>query len=211
MLPIILSICALIAAVLTIRASLTHAARQEYAFKPLTMVFIILIAVLEDDPVSSTYQVLIVLALLVSLVGDVLLMLPDEKYFMPGLISFLVAHLVYIAVFTLESTGTPPIWYILPFLLYGVVVLRVLWRDLGPMRPAVMVYVGAIMIMAWQAANRWIATDTDGALLAMVGAYLFVASDSALAVERFKGAFRSAPIWVLSTYFAAQWLIALSV
>jgi uncharacterized membrane protein YhhN len=38
-----------------------------------------------------------------------------------------------------------------------------------------------------------------------------VASDSVLAVERFRGTFRSAPFWVLSTYFAAQWLIALSI
>jgi uncharacterized membrane protein YhhN len=75
----------------------------------------------------------------------------------------------------------------------------------------VIVYSCVIMIMAFQAANRWLTAENTSSLLALVGAYLFVASDSVLAVERFRGRFRSAQFWVLSTYFAAQWLIALSV
>jgi alkenylglycerophosphocholine/alkenylglycerophosphoethanolamine hydrolase len=46
--------------------------------------------------------------------------------------------------------------------------------------------------------------------LAAVGALLFVASDSALAWNRFKSEFKSAQAVILATYFAAQWLIALS-
>ena len=40
--------------------------------------------------------------LLFSLVGDVSLMLPNER-FIQGLVSFLVAHLCYIVAFTFES------------------------------------------------------------------------------------------------------------
>jgi len=65
--------------------------------------------------------------------------------------------------------------------------------------------------MAWQAANRWIELRATDTLLAMIGAYLFVASDSVLAVQRFRGRFRSADFWVLALYFPAQWLIALSI
>jgi uncharacterized membrane protein YhhN len=89
--------------------------------------------------------------------------------------------------------------------------LRWLWPHLGTLRRPVLLYVGVILIMAWQAASRWLDARLDGSLLAMIGAYLFVMSDSALAVERFRGSWRSAPFWVLSTYFAAQWLIALSI
>ena len=86
-----------------------------------------------------------------------------------------------------------------------------LWPTLGAMKIPVTVYIGVILIMAWQAANRWLETrDTAGAL-ALFGAYLFVASDSVLAVDRFRGRIRYAPFWVLSTYFAAQLLIALSI
>ena len=217
---LILSICAGLSAALTIAAKLLGARatvarrrrfkRLEYVFKPLTMVFIIAIAVLAEHPVSSAYHILIVLALLASLAGDVFLMLESDR-FIYGLASFLLAHILYAIAFASEGSAAAPLWYGLPFLLYGVVMLWWLWGFLGPMRGPVIVYMAAILIMAWQAANRWVETNDRGALLALAGAYLFVASDSVLAVERFRGAFRSAPFWVLSTYFAAQWLIALSV
>jgi uncharacterized membrane protein YhhN len=65
--------------------------------------------------------------------------------------------------------------------------------------------------MAWQAAERWAGLGTTPALLAAAGAGLFVISDSALAWQRFKARHRWGQPVVLSTYFAAQWLIALSV
>ncbi len=174
------------------------------------MVAIIGIAALNNDPISSSYRLLIVLGLLASLAGDIFLMLPGDRL-MQGLFSFLIAHIFYAAAFTFEGVGGAPIWYVAPFLLYGVVMLWRLWPDLGSMRIPVIIYVATILFMAWQAANRWIETEDEGSFLALIGAYLFVMSDSALAVERFKGRFRAAPFWVLSTYFAAQLLIALSV
>ncbi|MCD6285147.1 MAG: hypothetical protein J7M39_04450, partial [Anaerolineae bacterium] len=40
-----------------------------------------------------------VVALVFSLAGDIFLMLPDEKWFVPGLLAFLVGHLCYIVGF----------------------------------------------------------------------------------------------------------------
>ena len=207
---ILLTLLAAISAALTIFANYRTSKRLEYVFKPLTMVWIILIALLANDPVSTAYRVLIVAGLLASLAGDVFLMLPSDR-FVQGLVSFLIAHILYIIAFTVESGGTTPIWYIIPFVMYGAIMLRWLWPYLGPMQRPVIVYVCIILIMAWQAANRWLVTDETSALLALIGAYLFVTSDSVLAVEHFRGTWRSAPFWVLSTYFAAQWLIALSI
>jgi alkenylglycerophosphocholine/alkenylglycerophosphoethanolamine hydrolase len=51
----------------------------------------------------------------------------------------------------------------------------------------------------------------EKALLALLGATLFVLSDSALAINRFVRPFKAVHAVVLSTYYAAQWLIALSV
>lgn len=207
--PVALTVLAVISAALTIAAKLRGSTRGEYVFKPLTTALIIAIAALADDHISSTYQALIVAGLVASLAGDVFLMLPDR--FVPGLLSFLIAHIFYIIAFTHESSGQAPIWYIVPFVLYGVVMLRWLWPHLGTLRVPVIVYMGAILIMAYQAANRWIETSQDGTLFALAGAYLFVASDSALAVNTFRGRFRGADFVVLSTYFAAQLLIAWSV
>ncbi|MBP8974299.1 MAG: lysoplasmalogenase [Anaerolineae bacterium] len=209
-LPIaLLSVAVALCAALTIAAKYRQSKRLEYICKPLATASILLIALLADDPISTRYQLLIALGLVASLLGDIFLMLPE--HFLPGLASFLVAHLAYIAAFTLEGRGTAPLWYLAPFVLYGALMLHWLWPHLGSLRGPVIVYMVVILLMAWQAANRWIETRQDGTLLALAGAYLFVTSDSALAVERFRGAWRSAPFWVLSTYFAAQWLIALSV
>lgn len=207
---LVLSILAAISAALTITAQYRRNPRLEYVCKPLTTALIIAIALLAEREASQTYQALILLGLLASLAGDVFLMLPQDR-FVPGLVSFLIAHIFYISAFTTASPDVPALWYGIPFVLYGVVMLWRLWPDLGSMRAPVMIYVGVILVMAWQAANRWIVTRDTGPLLALIGAYLFVLSDSVLAVERFRGTFRSAPFWVLSTYFAAQWLIALSI
>ncbi len=206
---VLLSIFAAASAALTIVAKFQADRRLEYICKPLTMVFIIAIVLVADTPISTQYRILILGGLAVSLVGDMLLMLPD--HFFAGLVAFLTAHLFYIAAFTLEGHGFASFWYLLPFAIYGMLILRALWPYLDLLRGPVVVYVLVILFMAWQAANRWIETDQPGTLAALIGAYLFVTSDSVLALERFRGTWRSAPLWVLSTYFTAQWLIALSV
>jgi uncharacterized membrane protein YhhN len=207
---IVLSLLAGVSAALTIGAQYRRSKRAEYVFKPLTMVCIILVAALQTDPISTRYQLLVLGALAISLVGDVFLMLPSDRL-MQGLLCFLGAHILYIIAFVAEDSGAAPLWYIIPFVVYGAAMLWRLWPYLGTMKVPVMIYVGAILIMAWQAANRWLETRQPGSLAALIGAYLFVMSDSALAVDRFRGKFRSAPFWVLTTYFAAQWLIALSI
>ena len=65
-----------------------------YIAKPFATVAILLIAATASTPVSARYRQLIIAGLASSLVGDVLLMLPND-HFVPGLIAFLVAHLCY--------------------------------------------------------------------------------------------------------------------
>ena len=54
-------------------------------------------------------------------------------------------------------------------------------------------------------------TAEKTALLAFFGAVLFIISDSILALNRFREPFAVARVLNLSTYFAAQWLIAFSI
>lgn len=209
---IVLLVLAAISAALTIRSKYMPASRgrrQELIFKPLTVLLVIGVALSVPEAISPTYRVLIVAGLCASLVGDVLLIFPQR--FLPGLVSFLVAHLIYIAAFTVTAERPAPWWVLIPFVVYGAVILWRLWSHLGALRQPVLIYVGVILVMAWQAASRWVVAQHRAELLALAGAYLFVASDSVLAFERFRGGWRSAAFWVLSLYFAAQGLIALSV
>jgi|SRR2546423_4305228 len=205
----VLSLLVLASALLNVRAEYKDKRRQVYVFKPLTVVIVILIALQTKQTTATHYRQLIVAGLICSLAGDVFLMLPRER-FVAGLVCFLFAHLCYIAAFTTDGARTPSVWGAAVLVLYGTLMLRLLWPHLGKLKAPVSVYVAAILLMVWQALNRWMATGDAGSALALAGALLFVASDSALAWNRFKAEFKSAQVVVLGTYFAAQWLIALS-
>jgi uncharacterized membrane protein YhhN len=180
-----------------------------YVFKPLTTVLILGLAA-SATGVPARYQGLVVGGLAASLAGDVFLMLPRDR-FVPGLGSFLVAHLAYVTAFAVTPVGVAP-WVVLGGLLaFGGVVLRALWPRLGALRGPVAVYVGVILAMAWMAAARWLRLPSAGAAAAAVGALLFMASDTLLALDRFRGRFAYAHALVLTTYYGAQVLIALSV
>jgi len=209
MLIVLLSSLVIVSALLHLRAEFRGPRRNIYLFKPLTMVLIILIAFETKHAVSSFYKYAILGGLLFSLAGDIFLMLPTDR-FIAGLVSFLLAHLFYIAAFTFAGTHAPNFLYAIPFLVYGAVMLRVLLPGLASMKAPVIVYMLVIIVMAWQALNSWAGTAEQGSVLAFAGALLFVASDSLLAVNRFKKKFRGAQAYIMSTYFMAQWLIALS-
>jgi uncharacterized membrane protein YhhN len=209
MLMVILTLLALFSASLHIRAEYYGPQYHIYLFKPLTMVFILLIAVQAGKPDAVLYKYAIIAGLICSLAGDVFLMLPSDR-FVAGLVSFLIAHLFYIAAFT-SGTGFGFSWRLLPCVIYGIVIFSILSPSLGKMKLPVLVYMMVILVMAWQAWERWSQIGQSATLLAFLGAVLFLISDSALAINRFRGRYESAQALILSTYFAAQWLIALSV
>ena len=69
-------------------------------------------------------------------------------------------------------------------------------------------YIVVIMVMAWQAWDQWDDVRARWALLAFIGALLFVISDTILAFNKFGESFVAARALTLSTYFSAQWLIS---
>ncbi len=205
---VILTIFVVITAVLAIWGEYKPTRTQVYIFKPLTTILIIGIALLGVSP-NTLYKTLIIIGLVFCLGGDMFLMLP-AKYFIMGLVSFLIGHIFYIAAFATDG-GLALSWWLLPLIVYGAIMYRILHPHLGKMRGPVIVYLLVILTMAWQALTRWSALQTTSAVLAAVGALTFVVSDSALALDRFREKFRSARVIVLTTYWLAQWLIALSV
>jgi uncharacterized membrane protein YhhN len=209
MLLITLSALTIISALLHLRAERYGPKRLIYLFKPLTIFLIILIASRSKHTVPEFYRYMIIAGLVCSLAGDIFLMLPADR-FRSGLACFLFAHLFYIAAFKAEGAGRPALLYALPFLIYGAVMLRTLLPGLGSMKTPVIIYMLVIMLMAWQALNRWAAAGEEGSALAFTGALLFVVSDSILAWNRFKRPLPSAQLYIMSTYFTAQLLIALS-
>lgn len=157
---------------------------------------------------------LVLAGLGLSLLGDIALLWPQEG-FLPGLVAFLLAHLCYIAAFCrpLRFAARPG-----PFVLYGVVALAILawlWDGVAPgLRVPVIAYVACLASMAAQGAGVWLAargTPAEAlARRAAIGGALFLASDALLAVNKFALPLPFASLWILATYWAAQWAIASS-
>ncbi|BAL98729.1 MULTISPECIES: lysoplasmalogenase [Caldilinea] len=181
-----------------------------YLFKPLSTALILLTALTLPEPVSHLYRILIAVGLLFSLAGDIFLMLPGD-FFLWGLVSFLVAHVFFVAAF-LEQTGLQIHGHLLIlFTLYGALLLYLLWPHVGALRLPVLMYALVLLLMGWQASERWWSMRSASTLLAMVGALLFIASDSILALDKFRAPIPHRDLLIMSSYYAALLCIAWSV
>ncbi|SHL83595.1 Uncharacterized membrane protein YhhN [Rhodanobacter sp. OK091] len=180
--------------------------------KPLATVLIFLLAWHARPALSMRYRRWILAGIACSLLGDVLLMLPQDL-FVPGLVAFLCGHLCFIAAFLDDSRfGARPGWLLASFA-YGAINLYLLWDSIGAaLRVPVIVYVVVLASMGGQALGRArTLVAHDSARRAAVGALLFMLSDTLLAWNRFHAALPLASLWVLSTYYLALWWIARSV
>ena len=210
MLTISLSILIFISAVLAILSDYRGPRIWHYIFKPLTTATIFVLALYLGWHHYNWYRTAILIGLLFSLAGDIFLMLPKDR-FIPGLVSFLIAHLFYISAFTVGRGFGFTWWLFFVLLIYGVGIFSYLKRGLDSFTAPVLVYLIVILTMVWQAGENWLAIQQTPFLLAFAGAILFAFSDSTLAINRFRKKFPAARALVLGTYFIAQWLIALSV
>jgi uncharacterized membrane protein YhhN len=175
-------------------------------FKPLATVAIIVFAAGRGHsrPLVRRW---VLIGLVLSLVGDVALLWP-ERGFLPGLLAFLMAHLAYLMAFTREhhlAARTAP------FVAYAVLagaVLAWLWPGVPPdLRGPVAGYVVCLAAMAAQTAVLWRLGSPGGGGLAL-GGLLFLCSDALLAVNKFASPLPMASLWILTSYWWAQWLIA---
>jgi uncharacterized membrane protein YhhN len=180
----------------------------EYAAKPLTLVLLIA-AALSLVPASPAVRVAVVVALVLSLIGDVLLMLPAERWFVFGLGAFLAAHVAYVTAFWIRGVSVGA-------LLVGVVVVAVALLGLGGRIVAavsrgpdtdlvgpVAVYIGVISLMVASAIGT-------RAALVIAGAALFYCSDALIAWTRFIHDLPHGRLAVMVTYHLAQILLVLS-
>ncbi len=143
----------------------------EYLAKPATLAALLIWAAGAGGPP------VLVLALALSLLGDVYLMLPADL-FAAGLGAFLLAHLGYIAAFDAAAWARVA-WAAAILAATAPFSLRILRAiPAPPLRGTVCVYMAAIALMAGSALASRSAPATAGALL-------FVASDFLIAWNRF--------------------------
>jgi uncharacterized membrane protein YhhN len=166
--------------------------------------------VLSLGATATTYGRLVLVALLLSWVGDALLLSSAERVFFGGLVAFLLAHVAYTVAFW--TTGPPALVSLAALLGFGaagVVTLRWLWPHLSAGdRPPVVAYILVIVVMCAAATGS---TSAVGSLVPVVGAACFMASDVSVARDRFVVRSVANRLWGLPLYFLAQFLLAWTV
>jgi uncharacterized membrane protein YhhN len=179
--------------------------RPEYVAKPAVMVALIGVA-LTLAPAHPGVVPWFVAALALSLVGDVALVLPRER-FVGGLVAFLLAHMAYIVGLGLQAEIG--VGVILGLLVVGTVLSTVGRRIFDAVRhdhPGLLGPVAAYMAVI---SAMVVAAFATGQPLAMAGATLFYASDAMLAWNRFVAQRAPRPA-VLAAYHVGQALLVLS-
>lgn len=163
---------------------------------------------------ANRFHRLIIIALVFSWIGDVTLQLVQfrEDFFLIGLGSFLIAQLIYMFAFFSTSGANilrKRIYLALPVVIYGILILWLLWDGLGDMMIPVTVYCIVILTMLLGAINRKSKVNPQSFQLVLFGAILFVISDSLIAINKFTQPFELARITIMSAYVTAQFLIAI--
>lgn len=198
----------LLVALIDILGRIYNWPQTHYIFKPMLMPLLALIFYLSIEQKVS-YVYLLLMGLLLSWFGDVFLLFADngQYYFMAGLVSFLLAHLCYMVIFIKQSSKFKPqlFTYATGFTLviYGFLLIVLLWPGLGTLKVPVIIYMLVIMGMGLSALFR----KSIGGNLVLVGAFLFIASDSLLAINKFNEPIADADFWIMLTYILAQYFI----
>lgn len=178
----------------------------EYACKPAATAGLVWLAV-AVVPADGAVRAAFVVALVLSLIGDVFLMLPSDR-FVPGLVAFLGAHVAYVVGFVLGrgSAGALAVGVVITLVAavpVGGRMLRAVRRSAPDLVVPVAVYmtvIGAMVACATGWGNAW----------AVAGAWLFFASDALIAETRFVGPRSWGRTAVIVTYHLGQLGLVLS-
>jgi len=144
-------------------------------------------------------------ALALSCLGDVVLHLDARRYFVHALTAFLLAHLAYILLFTRNwprplrpSTGQLILAALV--VIYALIVCASLWTALGRLLIPALAYACAITAMV-------ISTILAGFSRpqVVIGALLFLISDSLIAAGRFRMSAPLAALLIWPTYYLGQY------
>jgi uncharacterized membrane protein YhhN len=167
-----------------------------------------LLAVVAWRRLLGRERYLMTAALLLSSTGDVLLAL-GNRFFVYGLGAFLLAHLCYGALFVLYRPSPFRVradqWALVAaVLLYSVALGWRIWPGLGDMKWPVVAYIAVITLMVTAAALAGFVTQ-----LVVLGAVLFLISDSLIGLDRFHQKLAYADYWIWGTYYLGQLGLAL--
>lgn len=205
----IASIVFLLVAITDVYAVITQNKSLEMIFKPLLMTTLVVVYLVSVKKPNFW----LISALFFSFWGDVFL-LDKANYFVFGLASFLLAHIMYIKMttqFLTKKAMSKIVLAAIPFVLLFTALLFLIFDNLGEMLVPVIVYgitiatFGASTLLNYQqektTANTWL----------LLGALLFIASDSLIALNNFYQPKHLFDVSIIILYVVSQYLIVKAV
>jgi len=185
--------------------------RLEYLAKPAVM--IVLLLWLWTTTGLGGAALWFGLGILLSLTGDILLMISLDRLFLAGLIAFLLAHLAYLIGFNIPIPEISA-WGFVLAIIVGLGGVRVMRRIVAPltssgqarMRMPIIIYSAVISLMLLSAMMKMteITWNTNAAALVGVGAFLFYISDIILAWNKFVAPIQNGRIYNIGAYHLGQ-------
>jgi len=178
----------------------------------LSLLFV-MTALQQPYSVPAYYHYLFV-GLILCLVGDVCLALPQKKAFMGGLVAFLIGHLLYI--FSFSSLIPISHWFSSGlFIVFGASALTFFWLHphLKSMLIPVLIYILVITLMAsgaWAVFGKS-SFQISGRALILTGALCFYVSDLFVARHRFIKQEYLNRLFGLPLYYTGQFMLAFSI
>lgn len=189
----------------------------EYFAKPATLVLLLAFLVISGG-LGSVSGIIFCFGLLFSLAGDVFLMISfygfPDRWFLPGLAAFLLAHLAYIFGFNLPLQNASPIWGIGIGIVLALTTGRILRRIIAGIRQKglrrmvapVLIYGMVITLMLLSAFLTLYRTDwkTTASGLVCLGAILFYFSDIVRAWNEYVKPVRNGRLMNMIAYHLGQ-------
>ena len=184
----------------------------DYVSKPLIVPSLAGYFLSQTGKTLSPLKKWLVLALFFSWAGDILLMFQPKSsfFFLPGLSAFLIAHISYIIFFhqvRIKENVKGNAWLLLIVVIYYAALITFLSPYLGDMKLPVRIYGIVISFMFMLAMHMLFIKNKRAGQWMMVGALLFVISDSTLAINKFYQSFEIAGVVIMLTYGMAQLFI----
>jgi uncharacterized membrane protein YhhN len=139
--------------------------------------------------------------------GDITLDIDRNRYFMIGLIFFLIAHIFYIITFVTVFKFNPKrLWFVVPILLYTVI-LTILFSSIAiEQRIPVLIYLCIISLMTIFSPFTPYKTG-----FVFTGALVFMLSDTIIAINKFFHPIPYSTFFNIGLYFIAQVLLVSSI
>jgi len=177
-----------------------------YIFKPLIILSLLFLYVFSLPKRLKWY----VMALELCFFGDVFLMFSGELFFMAGLVSFLIAHILFIKIVInriKEVNFLKGLFSAIPFLAVFGLLIFTLKDALHEMLWPVIIYGLTIATFGTVSLLDFLNTKSKKSLLMLSGAIIFMISDSLLAINKFYNPAHILDVTVIITYVLAQYFI----